>query len=533
MHVASALPIQGGSVLSALSVRARLTLAFGTLTLLTVGMAGLSLTGLSQANAQFIGYVGGINARMEMVTHIRSAVSDRAIAARNMVVVTDPTEIAHEKAIAIAAQQDVHDWLSKLTTSIAAAQDTNARAQELVAEIAHVEERYGPVSMHIVELAAEGHQDEARQSIATECRPLLAALIRATENYTAYTHSREKDIQKQIDAHNRSALTLMIGLCAFALTASLVAGFLITRSLRRSLGAEPDALNEATQRVAAGNLGPVPGAAQAPAGSVLAAMGTMQEGLVRLIAQLRDIATGIATGSSEIALGNADLSKRTEQQAAALQETVANMEQLKATVQQNADNARQASMLAGDATTVATRGNQAVGQVVETMAEISASSTRIADITGIIDGIAFQTNILALNAAVEAARAGEQGRGFAVVAGEVRNLAQRSSSAAKEIRDLITTSVRRIQDGSTLASDAGKTMQDVTQAVTRVTTLMQEFAATSQEQSRGIEQASQAISQMDGVVQQNAALVEQAAAASHSLEDQGRHLNSAMAMFHV
>ncbi|MGI4983897.1 MAG: methyl-accepting chemotaxis protein [Janthinobacterium lividum] len=533
MLATGALPVKDGPLFSSLSVKARLALAFGTLTVLTVGMAGLALTDLNQANARFTGYVGGINARMEMVGHIRSAVGDRAVAARNMVVVTNAAEIAHEKDLALAANQDVQQWLSKLTTSIAAARDSSDHARQLVAEIGHVEERYGPVSMHIVELAAQGHQDEARQRIATECRPLLAALIQATNEYTGYTHSREEDIQKQSDARYRSALAWMIGLCAFALAASVTAGFLITRSLRRSLGGEPDALNRATQRVAAGDLGAVPGATLAPPGSVLAAMGTMQEGLVHLIAQLRDVATGIATGASEIALGNADLSARTEQQAAALQETASSMEQLTATVQQNADNARQASVLASDATTVAARGNQAVGQVVETMREISADSARIADITGIIDGIAFQTNILALNAAVEAARAGEQGRGFAVVASEVRSLAQRSSTAAKEIRDLITTSVDKIANGSSLASEAGRTMHDVTQAVIRVTTLMHEFATTSQEQSRGIEQASLAISQMDGVVQQNAALVEQAAAASHSLEDQGRHLNTAMAMFHV
>ncbi|MCY0386562.1 methyl-accepting chemotaxis protein [Robbsia sp. Bb-Pol-6] len=533
MHDPGALPVTVGFVPSTLSVKARLSLAFGTLTLLTVAMAGLALADLNQANARFTGYVEGINARMEMVSRIRSAVDDRAVAARNMVIATDTADIAREKAAAVAAQQDVEGLLSKLTTSIAAAQDSTTHARELVAEIGHVEERYGPVAMHIVELAADGHQDEARQRIATECRPLLAALIKATNDYAASTHSREESVRRQIDEHYRSALAMMIGLCAFALAASLAAGFLITRSLRRSLGAEPDALNQVTQRIAAGDLGPVPGAAHAPAGSILAAMGAMQEGLVRLVAQLRDVAAGIATGSSEIALGNADLSARTEQQAAALQETASSMEQLTATVQQNADNARQASVLAGDATTVAVRGNQAVGQVVDTMTEISANSTRIADITGIIDGIAFQTNILALNAAVEAARAGEQGRGFAVVASEVRSLAHRSSTAAKEIRDLIATSVRKIQDGSSLATDAGKTMHDVTQAVTRVTTLMQEFATTSQEQSRGIEQASLAISQMDGVVQQNAALVEQAAAASHSLEDQGRHLNAAMAMFHV
>jgi methyl-accepting chemotaxis protein-1 (serine sensor receptor) len=209
------------------------------------------------------------------------------------------------------------------------------------------------------------------------------------------------------------------------------------------------------------------------------------------------------------------------------------MEELTATVKQNAENAQQASTLSANASEVALKGNGVVGQMVGTMGEISANSTRIAEITGMIEGIAFQTNILALNAAVEAARAGEQGRGFAVVASEVRNLAQRSSSAAKEIKDLISTSVQKIQDGSSLADKAGMTMAEVTQAVARVTDIMGEIAAASAEQSRGIEQVNQAITQMDEVTQQNAALVEEAAAASKSLEDQGRQLNQSVSFFRL
>ncbi|SAL85709.1 methyl-accepting chemotaxis sensory transducer [Caballeronia terrestris] len=209
------------------------------------------------------------------------------------------------------------------------------------------------------------------------------------------------------------------------------------------------------------------------------------------------------------------------------------MEELTATVKQNAESAQQASALSASASDVAQKGNDVVSQVVETMGDISQNSTKIADITGIIEGIAFQTNILALNAAVEAARAGEQGRGFAVVASEVRSLAQRSSSAAKEIKDLINTSVQKVQDGSVLASEAGKTMAEVTQAVARVTDIMGEIAAASGEQSRGIEQVNLAITQMDEVTQQNAALVEEAAAASQSLEDQGRHLTEAVSFFRL
>ena len=259
----------------------------------------------------------------------------------------------------------------------------------------------------------------------------------------------------------------------------------------------------------------------------------MQASLVRLIGQVRTAADGIATGSSQIASGNQDLSSRTEQQAASLQETASSMEQLTATVRQNAESAQHASALAGGASDVARKGSAVVSQVVETMTDISHSSWKIAEITGIIEGIAFQTNILALNAAVEAARAGAQGRGFAVVASEVRSLAQRSSSAAKEIKALIGASVQKIQDGSRFADDAGHTMTEVTNAVARVTDIMGEIAAASTEQSRGIEQVNIAITQMDEVTQQNAALVEEAAAASKSLEDQGHRLTEAVAFFRV
>ncbi|WP_244138679.1 methyl-accepting chemotaxis protein, partial [Burkholderia vietnamiensis] len=255
----------------------------------------------------------------------------------------------------------------------------------------------------------------------------------------------------------------------------------ITRGLLRALGAEPAALREVSRRIAGGDLSPVAGAAQAPAGSVFAAMSAMQSNLVSLIGQVKVSAGFIATGTSEIASGNQDLSSRTEQQASSLQQTASSMEELTATVKQNAQSARQASAMAANASDVARKGTEVVGRVVETMNDISQSSTKVADITGIIEDIAFQTNILALNAAVEAARAGEQGRGFAVVAGEVRGLAQRSSSAAREIKDLIGASVQKIRDGAQQANDAGDTIAEVVHAVARVTDITSEIAAASDE----------------------------------------------------
>lgn len=268
-------------------------------------------------------------------------------------------------------------------------------------------------------------------------------------------------------------------------------------------------------------------------GQLFTAMKHMQAGLSQTVSVVRDSSGSIHIGTREIASGNTDLSSRTEQQAASLEETAASMEQLTATVKQNADNARQGSTLASEASATAERGGNAVGQVIVTMRGISESSRKIADIIGVIDSIAFQTNILALNASVEAARAGEQGRGFAVVATEVRNLASRSADAAKEIRALIETSAGQVEQGASLVEGAGQTMDDIMASVKRVADIMDEISAASQEQSDGIEQVNQAVSQMDEVTQQNAALVQEAAAAASSLEEQAAQLESAVAIFRL
>jgi len=286
-------------------------------------------------------------------------------------------------------------------------------------------------------------------------------------------------------------------------------------------------LRAEAERVARGELT----LSHAPQGSVMASMENMRASLIRLIGEVRGAAQNIANGSTEIAAGNIDLSSRTEQQAASLQQTASSMDELTSTVRSNAENAVLASTLASDASNVATRGNEVVGRLVNSMSAISDNSGRIAEITGIIEGISFQTNILALNAAVEAARAGEQGRGFAVVASEVRSLAQRSSNAAKEIKGLISTSVDTVRQGSQFADEAGVTISEVTAAVSRVTTILGEISSASGDQSRGIEQVNLAITQMDQVTQQNAALVEEAAAASQSLETQGKRLIESVSQF--
>ncbi|MDR8400555.1 methyl-accepting chemotaxis protein [Paraburkholderia sp. USG1] len=312
-----------------------------------------------------------------------------------------------------------------------------------------------------------------------------------------------------------------------------LAMLLIIRNVRASLGGEPGQAARLAASIAQGDLTQVVDVRPHDKTSMMAAMNDMQNRLQRTIGEIRRSAESIASATQQIAAGNSDLSQRTEQQAASLQETAASMEELTATVKQNADNARQASGLAHNASEIATRGNDVVSRVIGTMGEINDSSRQIAEIIGVIEGIAFQTNILALNAAVEAARAGEQGRGFAVVAGEVRSLAQRSGTAAKEIKQLISASVERVHNGSTLVQQAGTTMGEILQAVQRVTDIMGEIAAASEEQSSGISQVGRAVTQMDEVTQQNAALVEQAAAAAASLQDQAGRLREAVNAFRV
>ena len=333
--------------------------------------------------------------------------------------------------------------------------------------------------------------------------------------------------------NQKRAMLASIVAMGVILAAGIVGAAAFSRAITRKLGGEPDDARRAAREIATGNLAVGLCVRPGDAHSLMAAMHEMNASLARVVGQVRRSSDSIATGSGQIASGNADLSYRTEEQASALQQTCASMEQLGATVRQNADNAREASELATAACTIASRGGDVVGQVVETMQGINASSRRIGDIIGVIDGIAFQTNILALNAAVEAARAGEQGRGFAVVATEVRNLAQRSAQAAKEIKTLISDSVARVGHGSTLADEAGATMTQIVDAIRRVAGIVGEISTASAEQSAGVGQVGEAVIQMDRATQQNAALVEESAAAAESLTRQAASLVEAVAQFRL
>lgn len=378
--------------------------------------------------------------------------------------------------------------------------------------------------------AIERDDIAAFRALRPDVESAKKAFQNTTQAFIDYAEARGHTLIADLDKQAKTFLFIEIGI--LALIAAIVV--LVRMGMVRTLVHPLQEAVEHFDHIARGDLShTIADRGRNEIGKLFAAMKNMQDGLTRTVSTVRDSSSSIHIGAREIASGNNDLSSRTEQQASSLEETAASMEQLTATVRQNADNARQGSTLASDASTSAGRGGEVVEQVITTMHGISESSRKVVDIIGVIDSIAFQTNILALNASVEAARAGEQGRGFAVVAGEVRNLASRSAEAAKEIKALIENSAAQIQRGSNLVESAGDTMREVVSSVRRVTDIMDEISSASQEQSTGIEQVNLAISQMDQVTQQNAALVQEAAAATAALEEQAEQLETAVALFRL
>jgi len=513
-----------------LTVRGQLVLAFGSLATIVLLIAGLSIKTLAETDDGFQSYVNGINARASTAARVRASIDLRAIAARNLVLVAKAEDLALEKQIVSKAHADASARLIELN-ELAAEPSLPDRDRQLIAEIDRVEHAYAPVALGIVDLALSGQREAAIEKMNEECRPLLAALIKATDDYADFT---EKQAAAQIEAaesqyrSSRAVLTLISVLaCALA----LAAGVAITRSVTRALGAEPAELRRIVNRVADGDLTTAVAVQPGDEDSVMAAIQRMQAALIRIVSTVRQAAGDVSDASEEISSGNRDLSSRTESQASSLEQTAASMEQFSATVKQNAVNAKQANHMAQSASAVAQHGGEVVGKVVDTMQGINASSRKIADITGVIDSIAFQTNILALNAAVEAARAGEQGRGFAVVASEVRSLAGRSAEAAREIKSLINDSVERVEQGAVLVADAGQTMSDIVAGIRRVADIISEISSASQEQSLGVAQVGQAVSHMDQSTQQNAAMVEQMSASAASLHAKAHELVASMAAF--
>ena len=505
-----------------MAIKSRLVLVISMLSILLVGIGSFGIHGLNQTNDAFkgvyedrtvpLGELGLVIDRMQR-TRLNAIIASYA---RKPEVVKERQAMTDQRDVEIATA-----WQKYLATNLTPIEKT------LIENFNHEWKAYTEARNRTMALAAAGEYDAAVKN-ATE----------ATPKFDAAHATMFKLIQLQRDegakefgasqANYKSIFTTSIFVIALGIALAAVIGFLLIRAIVNPLNeaiavANAVASGDLTSRIEVNSTNET--------GRLLQALKIMNDNLADLVGKVRMGTDQIATASGEIASGNSDLSQRTEEQASSLEETASSMEELTSTVRQNADNARQANQLAAGASEVAVKGGAVVGQVVQTMSSINESSKKIVDIISVIDGIAFQTNILALNAAVEAARAGEQGRGFAVVATEVRTLAQRSAAAAKEIKELISDSVAKVEDGTRLVDEAGATMDEIVSAVKRVTDIMSEISAASQEQSSGIEQVNQAVTQMDEVTQQNAALVEEAAAAAESMQDQTQALTQAVSTF--
>ena len=511
-----------------LSVKTKLAVNFGVLTALLLTVAAFGLVALSHANDRFSQYFNGLSARARVAEHVRTSVDRRAIAARNLVIAGRPQDMEAEYASVLLAHQDVETNLQKLGAMLAASQEFSQTANDLYARIQQIERQYTPVALNIVQLARNQQRDEAIAAIIEKCNPLLLQLVQATQAYSDFTEQRAKASIADATAQFERQRAWLLAFCLLSAAAALATAYSITVRLTRALRQAV----EVADHIADGDLSHrVDITAKDETGQLLLALRNMQDKLGGIVGAVRENAVAVASASSQIAEGNHDLSRRTEQQASALQQTAASMEELGSTVQHNATNAQNANQLALRASEVATRGGGVVEQVVETMKGIQLSSRRIADIIGVIDGIAFQTNILALNAAVESARAGEQGRGFAVVAAEVRSLAGRSAAAAKEIKSLIEASAQQVARGTALVGDAGSTMVEIVGAVKRVSALMNEISYATNEQNQGMQQVGSSVTLMDEMTQQNAALVEQSAAAASGLRLQAEQMVRAVSVF--
>ena len=399
---------------------------------------------------------------------------------------------------------------------------------ELFRQVSEMRKVYLDAREQVSKLKAAGQTEEAEKAFQAVFVPGSTKYQKVIMNMLEHQRASIDATAREIDAVAKTSRNLLLALAALALAFGVVCAWVLTMGIVRPLRTAV----EIARKVADGDLtAQIDASAKDETGQLLQALKDMNTSLLNIVGEVRSGTDSIATSSTQIAAGNQDLSSRTEEQAGSLEETASSMEELTSTVKQNADNARQANQLAASAAQVAVKGGEVVAQVVGTMQSINTSSNKIVDIISVIDGIAFQTNILALNAAVEAARAGEQGRGFAVVASEVRNLAQRSASAAKEIKTLIGASVEQVNAGSMLVAQAGSTMNDIVDSVQRVSDIITEITAASSEQSVGIDEINRAIGQMDAVTQQNAALVEESAAAAESMQHQAHNLAQVVSVF--
>ena len=515
--------------LTNMKVGVRLGLGFALVLVLLVVVTVVGIVRMAQIQNRLDHVVSVSNVVTRLVVDMRNNVSERVTSLRTLTLMTDPADMEPELN-RFKEQTAKYDALQqKLSEKFAL--EASSDEKSLLAQVKEAEGVAMPAIAKASQLYLANNAMDATRVMVKEIRPAQKKWLEALDQLGKMEDKQNAQSQVDAEAAFAGARNFMLTLLALAVALGVAAAYIITRGLLKQLGGEPGYTAKIAGSIADGDLSIAIDTKASDKGSLLTEMKQMRNSLVDIVSQVRRGTQTITTASREISAGNVDLSSRTELQASSLEKTASAMEELTSTVKQNADNAREANQLAATASDVARKGGEVVSQVVGTMGEINSSASKIADIIGVIDGIAFQTNILALNAAVEAARAGEQGRGFAVVASEVRSLAQRSAAAAKEIKTLIGDSVEKIGRGSKLVGQAGVTMEEVVDSVKRVTDIMSDIANASAEQSAGIEQVNLSIIEMDGMTQQNAALVEQAAAAFQSLQDQAAELQRVVSIF--
>ena len=509
--------------MGSLKISTRLAGAFGLLVLLLVGLAVAAYSQLSSIHDDTLDLADSWLPSVQVVNQMQTQATGDRVAVATHILNTDEAAMG-------GIEQEITQGRDKLAKQRQTYEKLISSPEEkrLYEEFSAAWKKYAETNDKVLAHSRKNENDQARALLQGESRQNYVAAMALLDKLVELNGAGAEQSKAASERSYSVALTTLFVTAALAIAVAVVAALWLIRSITGPLARAV----HAADLVAAGDLTvQIQADSQDETGKLLQSLDKMQQALVRTVSTVRQNAESVASASAQIASGNHDLSARTESQASALEETAASMEELGSTVRQNADNARQANQLAVSASTVAVQGGEVVSQVVETMKGITTASNKIADIIGVIDGIAFQTNILALNAAVEAARAGEQGRGFAVVASEVRSLAGRSAEAAKEIKSLIGASVERVEQGNVQAERAGQTMTEVVNAIRRVTDIMGEISAASSEQSAGVSQVGEAVTQMDQATQQNAALVEQMAAAAGSLSGQARELVEAVAVF--
>ena len=516
------------SIFNNLKLGHRLALGFGLVMSLMAALTLAAYVGLSDTNDDLHSIADNTVPSLQVAADLKSTSLNLRRFEYNHLVSEDPSRLLVLEADIAKQQADLLQTFKAYEPLISGDED-RALWQEAQADALRYVSQWGAIQALSGQIGGAG-KSVAEERLTGPSREYFEQLQAKLDKLWTFNVNHADQVKKESAVSYRQVLLTVLVLAAAAMAIGLLAAVLITRSIVRPI---TDAVGIA-DHIASGDLTQkIVVSGRDETSQLLTAMQKMQQALGALVSSVRQGAEGVATASAQIAQGNQDLSSRTEQQASALEQTSASMEEMGSTAQQNADNARAASQLAASASSVAVQGGEVVGQVVSTMREIQHSSQKISDIIGVIDGIAFQTNILALNAAVEAARAGEQGRGFAVVAGEVRTLAQRSAEAAKEIKQLINASVERVEQGTTLVDRAGSTMQEVVQSIQRVTDIVGEISSASQEQNAGVNQVAEAVTSMDQTTQQNAALVEESASAAASLQQQADQLLKSVSVFRV